>query len=397
MSTRRRRKYIYSMKRQDGTLTWAHQEKEEIIHDFFSKLMGTKEARSRTFDLDKLSMSRLQELSGLELDRPFSEGEIEYTVKCLPNGKAPGPDGFTNDFYKSCWDIIKFDVLSAFHSIHSLHCDYLTQINGAQVILIPKVEVAAELKDFRPISLIHSFAKLFMKVLALRLSGYIGKLISKSQSAFIKGRYIQDNFLYVRDLARHYHRSKTPVCLFKLDISKAFDTVSWEYLLEMLSQRGFSRRWTDWLAALLRTSSSVIMLNSNSGPRICHSRGLRQGDPLSPYLFILAMDVLSRIFEIATEEGLLTPLKGRHARLRLSLYADDVMIFCNPIKSDITGIMQIMKAFGDTTGLQINMAKSSVALIRCAVIDMMTCSLTLQVGESPFRTNTWGCRSHLGG
>jgi hypothetical protein len=155
-----------------------------------------------------------------------------------------------------------------------------------------------------------------------------------------------------------------------LDISKAFDTVSWEYLLEMLSQRGFSRRWTDWLATLLRTSSSVIMLNGNPRPRICHSRGLRQGDPLSPYLFILAMDVLSRIFDIATEEGLLTPLKGRHARLRLSLYADDVMIFCNPVKSDITGVMQIMKAFGDTTGLQINMAKSSVALIRCVGIDM---------------------------
>jgi mannosylglycoprotein endo-beta-mannosidase len=125
--------------------------------------------------------------------------------------------------------MIKFDVLSAFHSIHSLHCDYLAQINGAQVILIPKVEVAAEPKDFRPISLIHSFTKLFMKVLALRLSSYIGKLISKSQSAFIKGRCVQDNFLYVRGLTRHYHRS-----LFKLDISKAFDTVSWEYLLEML-------------------------------------------------------------------------------------------------------------------------------------------------------------------
>jgi hypothetical protein len=82
------------------------------------------------------------------------------------------------------------------------------------------------------------------------------------------------------------------------------------------------------------------------------------------------MDVLSRIFDIATEEGLLTPLKGRHARLRISLYVDDVMIFCNPIKSDITGIMQIMKAFGDTTGLRINMAKISVAPIRCTGIDM---------------------------
>lgn len=97
--------------------------------------------------------------------------------------------------------------------------------------MIPKVEVAAEPKDFRPISLIHSFAKLVTKVLAIQLSSYIDKLISVSQSAFIKGRCIQDNFVYVRGLARHYHRNKTPVCLMKLDISKAFDTVSWQYLL----------------------------------------------------------------------------------------------------------------------------------------------------------------------
>ena len=119
--------------------------------------------------------------------------------------QGAGADGFTNDFYKCCWDIIKFDIVSAFHSIHIQHCDHLAKINGAQVILIPKVEVAANPKDFRPMSLIHSFAKLFMKVLALRLSGYIDKLISDSQSAFIKGWCIQDHFIYVRGLARNYH------------------------------------------------------------------------------------------------------------------------------------------------------------------------------------------------
>ena len=114
----------------------------------------------------------------------------------------------------------------------------------------------------------------------------------------------------------------------------------------------------------------LFMLNGSAGPKLRHARGLRQGDPLSPYLFILAMDVLSRIFDIAAEEGHLTPLKGRQARLRLSLYADDVMIFTNPIKEGISCIMRIMKAFGEATGLIINMAKSSVATVRCEDVDM---------------------------
>ena len=149
-------------------------------------------------------MPRLQELPGLELDRPFGENEIELAIKSLPSGKAPEPDDLTSDFYKHFWAIIKPDILSAFHSIHIQHFAYLEQLNRAQVVLIPKVEVATGPKDFQPISLVHSFAKLVTKVLATRLSNYIDKLISDSQSAFIKGRCIQDNFVYVRGLARHY-------------------------------------------------------------------------------------------------------------------------------------------------------------------------------------------------
>lgn len=112
-------------------------------------------------------------------------------------------------------------------------------MNGANSVLIPKLEVSEHAKDFRPVSLVHSFAKLITKTLAIWLSKNMDKLISPSQCAFIKGQCIHDNFIYVRNLARAYHRTRTPALLFKLDISKAFDTVSWEYLIEMMEHRGF--------------------------------------------------------------------------------------------------------------------------------------------------------------
>jgi len=176
--------------------------------------------------------------------------------------------------------------------------------------------------------------------------------------------------MYVRGLARHYHQTKTPACLIKLDITKAFDSVSWEYLIELLGVRGFPTKWLNWLAIILRSSSSAYLLNGCPGDSIKHHRGLRQGDPLSPYLFILAIDVLNAIFDLATEHGFLSKLKGRQAQLRISMYADDAVIFSNPKQEDITCIMDIMKALGEATGLQINMQKSSVALIRCTNIDM---------------------------
>ena len=136
---------------------------------------------------------------------PFTEEEVEHTIKMLPAEKAPGPDGFTGIFYKKCWQTIKDDIMAAMSSFYNLRAGPLEHLNGANIVLIPKTETPEYAKDFRPISLVHSFGKLITKTLAIRLSRHMDQLISSSQSAFIKGRCIHDNYMYVRNLARAYH------------------------------------------------------------------------------------------------------------------------------------------------------------------------------------------------
>lgn len=118
----------------------------------------------------------------------------------------------------------------------------------------------------------------------------------------------------------------------KLDIAKAFDSVRWDFLLEVLQQFGFGPKWRSWVSSLLASSSSTVMLNGSRGKWFKHYTSQRQGDPLSPMLFILAMEPLQRLFQIATSEGLLSPLHTRAAGLRVSLYADDAAVFVKPSK-----------------------------------------------------------------
>lgn len=188
--------------------------------------------------------------------------------------KAPGPDGFTARFYQACWSIIKGDVMAVLGAVHGGDTRKLNHLNSAYKILIPKKEDAQTVGDYRPISLVHSFAKLITKIMANRLAPRLGNMVASNQSAFIRGRSIHDNVMLVQHMAKYFHTWRQPRALLKLDITKAFDSVSWAFLLEVLAQLGFSRRWTNLMASLLLTSSTRVLLNGNLGEYINHKRGL---------------------------------------------------------------------------------------------------------------------------
>lgn len=212
----------------------------DALFNFYEFVLGTNFERSARIDLELLQL-RTADLQGL--DRCFTEDEVRAVIADLPPDKASGPDGCTGRFYKLAWPIIKDDIMHAINAFWSLNYSSFNLLNDAFMILLRKKEDPSVIKDYRPISLIHSFGKLIAKCLANRLAGVLNDLVHHNQSAFIRGRSIHDNFKTVQLTCRLLHQKKSPTVLLKIDIARAFDSVSWPFLLQVLEFLGFSRRW----------------------------------------------------------------------------------------------------------------------------------------------------------
>lgn len=259
---------------------------------------------------------------------------------------------------------MKGDVIAALHKLLLGNGRGFDKLNQALISLIPKKADASRINDFRPLSLVHSLPKIASKFLAARLRWRMGELVSVNQSAFIKGHNIHDNFLLVRQMARKLHKRKTKGVLLKLDISRAFDSLSWPFLFEVLRAKCFSSTWRSWIATMLRTASSRVVVNGSVGEKIMHVCGLRQGEPLSPLLFVIAIDVLTGMMIKAQEGQVLSKIPGCLPMQRLSLYADDVVLFIRPSRPDLMFVSEAIMIFGEASGLRINFAKSSAIMIR---------------------------------
>ena len=325
---------------------------------------------------------------GSSLVKPFTLEKVRAAVWDCDSFKCPGPDGITLGFVKEFWDIMQVDVMRFLMEFHR-NGRLAKGINSTFIALIPKVDNPHRLNDFRPISLVGSIYKILAKVLANRLCSVIGLVISDAQSAFIKGRQILDGILVANEIVDDARKRHKDLLLFKVDFEKAYDSVDWGYLEEVMSKMGFPSLWCKWMKECIGTATASVLVNGSPTDEFSLGRGLRQGDPLSPFLFLLAAEGFNVLMVALSRNNLFSGFQvGNNASTIVShlQFADDTLILGDKSWANIRVMRAILLLFQSLSGLKVNFSKS--CLVGVNVVDSWLAEAALvlncKVGSIPF-------------
>ncbi|KAM2673196.1 hypothetical protein EV2_014512 [Malus domestica] len=295
---------------------------------------------------------------------PITMEEIKEAAMLMGGLKAPGPDGFQGIFYQSFWENLAGKINGFIEDIWNGNGNSL-KINATFVVLIPKVPNPESVSQFRPISLCNYSYKILSKILANRLKPLLPDLISPSQNAFVAGRQIQDNIGIAHELF-HFLKSRKAKRKFelgiKLDMHKAYDRVEWDFFMAIMEKMGFAPMWRNLVLGCISTVNFAIMLNGQPGSKFAPTRGLRQGDPLSPYLFLLVSEVLSLLIQKASGTKMINGVQFNPMGPCIShiFFADDTLIFLRADKKNCSNLGSLIQEYCLASGQQVNLQKSSV-------------------------------------
>lgn len=257
--------------------------------------------RGSLVEADGVQFKSISDAQSDMLTSEFSVLEIEATVRECDGNKSPGPDGYNFMFVKKFWHLLKDDVCRLVAEFHG-NGILAKGSNASFVALIPKKESPCKLDDYRPISLVGCIYKILVKFLAWRMSKVIKSIISENQPTFMKGRNLLDGVMVINELCDCARKSRQKGILSKVDFEKAYDSVRWEFLDYMLGRMGFSMTWRKWIQACLGSSSVSVLVNGSPTDRFPVSKGLRQGDPMALFLFLMVAEGLSGIIKNAVDK-----------------------------------------------------------------------------------------------
>ncbi|GJW36548.1 RNA-directed DNA polymerase, eukaryota [Tanacetum coccineum] len=358
--------------------------KEEFRSHFFSRFQPPGNSRSR---LNFRFPKRLSHDQAADLEIPITRDEIRTAVwKCGEN-KSPGPDGFTFEFFRKFWDVIGADFCVAVEWFFQ-HSSFVKGCNSSFITLIPKTLDSKFVSDYRPISLIGSLYKVVTKVLATRLSFVISGLVSDVQTAFLPNRQILDGPFIINELLSWCKFRKQHAMVFKVDFAKAYDSIRWDYLDDVLDSFGFGSKWRSWISGSLLSGMASIIINGSPTSEFQLHRGLKQGDPLAPYLFILVMESFHLSITRATDAGLFKGIKIDSSLMISHLfYADDAVFIGEWSEKNVENIMHILHCFSLVSGLKINLQKSHLlgVGISTEIVNAAAMFLGCSVMRAPFK------------
>lgn len=326
----------------------------EYYQNLYSSESITPKDNIKTF-LTALNLPKVTEHQLKDLDLPITIEEIVGVIKHLPTSKAPGLDGFTSEFYKSFSQELAPLLLNTYNESFNRKILPPSLSEAIITVILKKDKDPSDCKNYRPISLTSYDGKILSKILANRLDRIVTSLIHSDQVGFMRLRSSTDNIRRLIDIMWAVRESQVPLTAISLDAEKAFDRVEWEYLFATLECYGFSDKFITWIRLIYTHPTACVLTNGLMGPSFELGRGTRQGDPLSPLLFALALEPLA----IAIRKDRNFPgINIGHSCHKLMLYADDILLFVSdPVKS-LPTLLSIIDTFSKISGYKVNWSKS---------------------------------------
>jgi hypothetical protein len=295
----------------------------------------------------------------LLLESPCTKEEILEVLRGFTKDKSPGPDGWTVEFYLHLFDLLVGDlveVVEEFRVAGSVN----RSINSTFIALIPKANRSASFDDFRSNALCNLCYKIITKIIANCIRPILPRTISEEQFGFLKGRQIIDAIGTAQECIHSIREKKLQAMILKIDLKKAYDCISWDYLRLVLLQCGFGLQTTKWIMGCITIATYAVLINGEPTDFFISGRGLRQGCPLSPLLFTLVMEGLSLAIKKSQGEGTVSGIKvSRLIWIIHLLFVDDILIMNKASISEWLEIKKLLDTFCSATGLLINSQKSS--------------------------------------
>ncbi|GAA0168847.1 hypothetical protein LIER_23471 [Lithospermum erythrorhizon] len=337
---------ITALQNDEGT--WHRSKKviHEVATTFYTKL-STTQSEGNMFQPAQLLSSQFDSEVIHHLDGEFTKEDVKKCLFTMSGSKSPRPDGMSAKFFQHFWDIVG-DSLCNMVLCFLNDARFLKKLNFTLITLIPKVERPIQMSQFRPMALCNTVVKVIGKALAMRLQKFLPQLISESQSAFVPNRLITENILLAYEahhLIKHRKRGNQGLMSIKLDMLKAYDRIGWNFLRAMIFQLGFSDKWVNQIMLYVESVTYSLLVNGDQVAYIKPRRGLRQGDPLSPYLFIMCTEGLISLLNGACNKGELNGILLGPSLNPLShlMFADDTLFLgqalVEQIRNEITGIL----------------------------------------------------------